>query len=200
MSFSLGWKRRGVKRRRSVRRSGGRCGRRATDREDDRAECALYVDKLRESLGTAVDHSVIPWVSVSIVCLSFASSWIIDWSLVTAWRTVVWSLPPKARPMSLSDAWVSWRERYMATWRGKATDLVRFLARMSESLMPKNSATLRWIWSIVITRSSSPQRSVSTSWASSTLMSRPESEQKAIILVSEPSISRILALMRLAIR
>ena len=38
----------------------------------------------------------------------------------------------------------------MATWRGKATDLVRFLARMSESLMPKNSAALRWMCSMVM--------------------------------------------------
>src|SRR5215470_15903559 len=177
MSFSLGWKRRGEKRHRSVRRSGGQWGRRASNREDERVEFRLCVDKLRDSLGMAVDHNVIPWVRVSIVCLSFASSWIIDWSLVTAWRTVVWSLPPNERPMSLSDAWVSWRERYIATWRGKATDLVRFLARMSESLMPKNSAALRWMCSMVMIRSSSPHRSARTSWASSMLISRQEREQ-----------------------
>ena len=54
--------------------------------------------------------------------------------------------------------------------------------------------------SMVMIFSSSPQRSARTSWASSMLISRPLREQKAIMRVSEPSISRMLALMRLAIR
>ena len=53
---------------------------------------------------------------------------------------------------------------------------------------------------MVMIFSSSPQRSERTSWARSTLISRPLSEQKAIMRVSEPSISRMLALMRLAMR
>src|SRR6266508_3857255 len=131
-------------RRHSRRRGGGHCGGRVKGRQASGCAAQGAVDRAARAVGTAVDHRVIPWMSVSMVCFSFGSSWIKAWSLETAWITVVWSLPPKARPMSLSDAWVSWRERYMATWRGKATDLVRFLARMSESLMPKNSATLRW--------------------------------------------------------
>ena len=54
----------------------------------------------------------------------------------------MWSLPPKAWPISVREAWVSWRARYIAICRGKAMALARFFAGMSDSLMPKNSADL----------------------------------------------------------
>src|SRR6185436_4162486 len=38
------------------------------------------------------------------------------------WITVEWCLPPKLRPISGSDACVSDLHRYMAIWRGMATD------------------------------------------------------------------------------
>src|SRR4029079_6108700 len=37
-----------------------------------------------------------------------------------AWRTVEWSRPPNSLPIFGSDASVSSRERYIATWRGRA--------------------------------------------------------------------------------
>src|SRR5206468_6336505 len=43
----------------------------------------------------------------------------------TAWITVVWSRPPKRRPMSGSDFGVSCFDRYIATWRGRATSRAR---------------------------------------------------------------------------
>src|SRR2546426_1981499 len=41
--------------------------------------------------------------------------------------TVVWSLPPNWRPMSGNECFVSWRARYIATWRAVATSLLRLL-------------------------------------------------------------------------
>src|SRR5712692_8638923 len=41
-----------------------------------------------------------PWISLSMVLWSVGSSRISVWILSTAWSTVVWSLPPKARPTS----------------------------------------------------------------------------------------------------
>src|SRR5205085_5760085 len=38
------------------------------------------------------------------------------------WITVEWCLPPKLRPISGSDACVSDLQRYIAIWRGFATD------------------------------------------------------------------------------
>src|SRR5712692_2820484 len=38
------------------------------------------------------------------------------------WITVEWCLPPKLRPISGSDACVSDLQRYIAIWRGIATD------------------------------------------------------------------------------
>src|SRR5438445_5328140 len=107
------------------------------------------VERLVDESGTAVDHSVIPWMSPSTVLRSLGSSWRRAWILATACRTVVWSLPPKARPTSASEAWVSWRARYIAICRGKATARVRFFGvKFSEELgeelgdAPQNSATL----------------------------------------------------------
>ena len=39
---------------------------------------------------------------------------------LTACMTVVWSLPPKARPISHRDECVIWRAWHTATYRGKA--------------------------------------------------------------------------------
>src|SRR2546427_2384058 len=102
-------------------------------------------DKRVDRVADAVDNRLMLWISPSIVLRSLGSSCKSVWILSTAWRTVVWSLPPKARPISASDEWVSWRARYIATWRGKAIALVRILALRSESLTPKKSQTRRWI-------------------------------------------------------
>src|SRR5216110_823410 len=161
---------------------------------------AAPLDNAVESAVSTVDHSVMPWISPSIALRSLGSSCSKTWILSTACSTVVWSLPPKARPTSDSEAWVSCRARYIAIWRGKATAFVRFLALRSESLIPYASATLRWICSIVMIFSPSPQSSPSTSCARSTDMSRPVRAQKAIMRVSEPSSSRILDFTRLAMR
>src|SRR5438445_13117051 len=101
------------------------------------------VERSVDEGGIAGDQGVIPWLSPSTVVRSLGSSCRRVWILSTAWRTVVWSLPPKARPTSASEAWVSWRARYIAIWRGKATARVRFFALTSENFTPKNSATLR---------------------------------------------------------
>src|SRR3990167_663204 len=46
--------------------------------------------------------------------------------LLVEWMTVEWSFPPKRRPISVVEARESSRERYMAIWRGRATDWERF--------------------------------------------------------------------------
>ena len=48
--------------------------------------------------------------------------------------TVEWCLPPKLLPISGSDAFVSDLQRYIATWRGSATDFELFLDFNSASL------------------------------------------------------------------
>src|SRR5262247_139847 len=87
------------------------------------------------------DHEFRPWISMSTLRRSLGSSSSMAVIFWTAWSTVVWSLPPKAWPISAREAWVSWRATYMATCRGKATLLVRDLAFNSESLRLKASPT-----------------------------------------------------------
>ena len=48
--------------------------------------------------------------------------------------TVEWCLPPKLRPISGSDAWVSALHRYIAIWRGIATDFELLRDRRSDDL------------------------------------------------------------------
>ena len=60
-------------------------------------------DKAVDDAGPTVDQIWIPWISVSIVLRSLGSSWRSLVILSTAWRTVVWSLPPKARPTSARE-------------------------------------------------------------------------------------------------
>src|SRR4030095_4152553 len=85
-------------------------------------------DKRVESPAGDVDHKLMLWIRPSIVLRSLGSSCRRVWILSTACRTVVWSFPPKARPISERDEWVIWRARYMGTCRGKAMALVRVLA------------------------------------------------------------------------
>src|SRR5207245_11063557 len=73
----------------------------------------------------ASDHHLMPWIRLSTLVRSLGSSCSRVWILLTACRTVVWSLPPKARPTSASEACVSCRARYIAIWRGRATAFVR---------------------------------------------------------------------------
>src|SRR3954471_8349651 len=54
----------------------------------------------------------------------------------TAEITVVWCLPPNARARSGYESLVWWREMYMATARGVATDLWRRSDLMSLGLRP----------------------------------------------------------------
>ena len=51
--------------------------------------------------------------------------------LRTEWMTVEWCLPPKALPISGSEAAVRFLMRYMAIWRGSATVFELFLALSS---------------------------------------------------------------------
>ena len=88
----------------------------------------------------------------------------------------------------------------MATWRGKATALVRVLARRSWGLTLKTSATRRWMSSMARRRSSVPQMLARTSWARSRDSSRPERVQKARIRTSEPSSSRMFDLTLVAMK
>src|SRR5262245_14235534 len=53
--------------------------------------------------------------------------------LRTEWITVEWCFPPKSLPISGSEALVRVLVRYMAIWRGSATDLELFLALSSVS-------------------------------------------------------------------
>src|ERR1700756_4243469 len=93
------------------------------------------VDSREEEALGSVDYPLMAWMRESSVRLNLGSAWSRVWIFSTAWRTVVWSLPPNARPTSAREACVRWRARYMATWRGKAMAFVRFLARISASLM-----------------------------------------------------------------
>ena len=80
----------------------------ARARDDDRGarRAALSAPgPLRDqSLRRARDYVVTPWVSVSMVFLNLGSSCSRVWILSTACSTVVWSLPPKTRPISASEA------------------------------------------------------------------------------------------------
>src|SRR5215470_19119217 len=114
------------------------------------AGVGAMVDGAVDGSGVAVDHWVMIWVTESMVFLNLGSSRSMAWIFSTAWSTVVWSLPPKARPTSARDAWVSCRARYIATCRGNAMAFVRVLAFMSEALRPKRSQTFRWTCSIVM--------------------------------------------------
>src|SRR3954447_9248749 len=63
--------------------------------------------------------------------------------LRTACRTVVWSRPPKRRPISGSERRVSVFARYIATWRGRTTLAVRRDDSRSERLTLYCRATTR---------------------------------------------------------
>src|SRR3546814_9280769 len=58
--------------------------------------------------------------SAKLASVAFSSS-----TLRTACMTVVWSRPPNLRPISGSERDVSCLERYIATWRGRATARAR---------------------------------------------------------------------------
>src|ERR1700757_1207899 len=70
--------------------------------------------------------------------------------LRTACNTVVWSRPPKRRPISGSERRVSVLARYIATWRGRTTFAVRREDKRSERLTLYCRATTRWMSSILI--------------------------------------------------
>src|SRR4029434_1648368 len=69
--------------------------------------------------------------------------------LRTACRTVVWSRPPKRRPISGSERKVRVFARYMATCRGLTTFAVRRDDSRSERLTLYWRATTRWMSSIL---------------------------------------------------
>ena len=71
------------------------------------------------------------WRRLSTVCLEDGSLEMRSVVRRQAWRTVVWSRPPKCLPIAGRDSSVSSRARYMATWRGHATRLARALERSS---------------------------------------------------------------------
>src|ERR1044071_3668852 len=74
----------------------------------------------------------IAWISERREASSFTRS-MIFW---TAEITVVWCLPPNARARSGYESLVWWREMYIATARGVATDLWRRSDLMSLGLSP----------------------------------------------------------------
>ncbi len=69
-----------------------------------------------------------------------------------AWRTVVWSRPPKWRPMAGRDSSVSSRERYIASCRGHATRGVRAGERSSSRERPKSEQAASWMSRTVLGR------------------------------------------------
>src|ERR1700757_1999515 len=70
--------------------------------------------------------------------------------LRTACSTVVWSRPPKRRPISGSERRVSVLARYIATCRGRTTLAVRRDDKRSDRLTLYWRATTRWMSSILI--------------------------------------------------
>ena len=57
--------------------------------------------------------------------------------LFMEWITVVWCFPPKARPISGSEASVSSFTRYMATWRGRLSSCVLLFSLSCDGLIWK---------------------------------------------------------------
>src|ERR1044071_2708470 len=88
--------------------------------------------QLRSWLGHRRIIDSIAWISDRSDASSF-TRWMIFW---TAEITVVWCLPPNARARSGYESLVWWREMYIATARGVATDLWRRSDLMSLGLRP----------------------------------------------------------------
>ena len=62
---------------------------------------------------------------------------------------MAWLRPPNSDPIPGSDAVVSSRARWIATWRGHAMRSVRRSDMSSATEMPKWEATTRWMSLIV---------------------------------------------------
>src|ERR1700693_4981264 len=121
--------------------------------------------------------------------------------LRTACRTVVWSRPPKRRPISGSERSVSVLARYMATWRGRTTLAVRREDRRSARLTLYWRATTRWISSILTRRASCGRiRSRASRSAISSVTGWPVSLLWASRRLSAPSRSRPLWVTALAMK
>ena len=84
-----------------------------------------------------------------------------------------WCLPPKLRPISGNDAFVSDLQRYIAIWRGIATDLELLRDFSSTQLQLVVVGQNFWICSMVRARSSWSRRLFSTSCARSTVIACP---------------------------
>jgi len=67
----------------------------------------------------------------------------------TACMTVVWSRPPKRRPISGRERLVSFFDRYMATWRGRAIMRARRFDVISVRVTRNSSQTAFWMRSTV---------------------------------------------------
>src|SRR6185295_9031238 len=98
--------------------------------------CCRYSCNCRFSDSTSSDSAVSRATRASI--------------LRTACSTVVWSRPPKRRPISGSERSVSVLARYIATCRGRTTLAVRREDKRSERLTLYCRATTRWMSSILI--------------------------------------------------
>src|SRR6185295_5457559 len=115
---------------------------------------ARRVDRGRQSAGHdrpgEPDHSC-NWRFSSSISSANALSVLTRFSIFrTACSTVVWSRPPKRRPISGSERSVSVLARYIATCRGRTTLAVRREDKRSERLTLYCRATTRWMSSILI--------------------------------------------------
>src|SRR4029077_6945159 len=121
--------------------------------------------------------------------------------LRTAWRTRVWSRPPKRRPISGNERRVKVFARYIATWRGRTTFAVRRDDSRSERLTLYWRATTRWMSSILTRFGSCGRiRSRTSRSAISSVTAWPVSLLWASRRLSAPSRSRPLWVMVLAMK
>ena len=121
-------------------------------------------------------------------------------TLSTPCFTVEWSLPPSKDPIIFRGVSVMERQRYMAIWRALVVFASRLALFKSATEIPKCSETVSMISSGVIFRFSSGEiRSFKASAASEILISSFFNLYSAISLLREPSSSRMLDLMLVAI-
>ena len=120
--------------------------------------------------------------------------------LSAPWITVVWSRFPISLPIVARGTSAMVRQRYIAIWRGYTISLLRLCDVMSAGVIPKWSETVLMMSSGVTSLVSlGKMMSRRASSASAMLRSLCVNFANAVSLVSEPSSSRILDFMLLAI-
>src|ERR1700752_2795711 len=96
-------------------------------------------------------HSLCNWRLSDSTSSDSETSLVTNASILrTACRTVVWSRPPKRRPISGRERSVRVLARYIATCLGRTTLAVRREDNRSDRLTLYCRATTRWMYSILI--------------------------------------------------